>query len=432
MTAKQLSKLFCLLPVITLIIYSKYFFTRLNGPSEIYIILFKFSEALNLSIYYNHNLVIFGFVIILLWLATSLYSVYYLKKVYPNCSKETIIIYHVSLIFSVFCTLGVIFSGNLIVAIIFYEIISISTYFLVRITRTKEAIVGARFYLVNLLLCSVIFLLPALVWYYNLTGNIEFFPGNYISLTGHNLCLALVILFLFLFGTAKASIFPMCFWLPKAMVAPFPVSGLLHAVVVVKSGIILLYKIFFFLYGNQFFIHLWENYAMSYYGLVFILAATIFYGAYRAILAKEIKELLAYSTVSQCGLIMFVGTSVLHFANPLIGEELFFWFLINHSISKIILFLVFGYIYSKTRITHLSKLSHLYQQFSFSIFLILVALASMIGIPIIAGFKIKEELFFYLSKDLLLSITLFLSSIMTALYSAKIVVSFIRPFHLHS
>ncbi|MEF3254428.1 MAG: monovalent cation/H+ antiporter subunit D family protein, partial [Deferribacterales bacterium] len=150
---------------------------------------------------------------------------------------------------SMFGAMGAAFSVNLFTLYIFYELITFSTYPLVAHKETDEALQGARRYLTYLLLTSVIFFLPALIYVYNVAGTLEFTLGGVFNNDIPNKKILGVMLLFFVFGSAKAALMPFHLWLPSAMVAPTPVSALLHAVAVVKTGVFVIIRVFVYIFG---------------------------------------------------------------------------------------------------------------------------------------------------------------------------------------
>ena len=180
----------------------------------------------------------------LLWIATSIYSIGYMRSTNEHFQTRYFSCFAVALT----CTLGVAFSANLFTMFLFYEGLTIITYPLVAHKGTEEAKNGARKYVIYLLGAAKVFLVAAIILTYNLAGTLEFsksgiFPGGIQSAHPE---LLYIIFVLFFFGFAKSAIMPFHGWLPAAMVAPTPVSALLHAVAVVKTGVFSVLRIIIF------------------------------------------------------------------------------------------------------------------------------------------------------------------------------------------
>jgi len=148
--------------------------------------------------------------------------------------------------------MGAAFSANLFTLYLFYEIVSIFTYPLVAHHQDEEGYFGGRKYIVYLMFASKAFLLPAMVLVYIQCGTLDFAIGNVVpGIFPHNAAPLLVKItyLLCIFGFAKGAIMPMHGWLPAAMVAPTPVSALLHAVVVVKVGVFSIARVMLSVFG---------------------------------------------------------------------------------------------------------------------------------------------------------------------------------------
>ena len=232
----------------------------------------------------------------MLWLFSIIYSAGYLR--FKNDVKQTRFFIYFAL--SIGASIGLAFSSNLISAFIFYELLTLVTFPLVTHNGTAEAKQAGRSYLICLLGGSIAFMLPAIVAVYALSGSVDFIAGGIIFKpdVSHN---ALMLVFLlFLFGAAKAAIIPMHGWLPKAMVAPAPVSALLHAVAVVTGGVFIIAKVIIYVFGadNIEFASILKEI------LIYITMATIVISGIMALFQPQIKKRLAYSTISNLSFII--------------------------------------------------------------------------------------------------------------------------------
>jgi multicomponent Na+:H+ antiporter subunit D len=182
-----------------------------------------------------------------LWLVTSVYSIGYMRA--KRESHQTR--YYLCFAIALLGAMGVAFASNLLTLFVFYEVLTLSTYPLVAHAGTPEAVRGARTYLGILLATSIGLFLPAIVWTYSIAGTLEFTPGGLLEGrlgdTG-----AALLLGLFVLGVGKAAVMPVHRWLPAAMVAPTPVSALLHAVAVVKAGVFTITKVVIYVFGLDF------------------------------------------------------------------------------------------------------------------------------------------------------------------------------------
>ncbi|MEE8334730.1 MAG: proton-conducting transporter membrane subunit, partial [Alphaproteobacteria bacterium] len=182
-----------------------------------------------------------------LWLVTSFYAIGYMRG--HNEHKQTR--FYACFAIALSSTMGICFSSNMFTLFIFYELLTLSTYPLVAHHETKEAVRGARVYLGILLSTSIGFLLLAMILTWALTGTLDFRTGGIMSgkVDGP---VAGLLLFLYMFGIGKAALMPIHRWLPAAMVAPTPVSALLHAVAVVKAGVFTVLKVTVYIFGIDF------------------------------------------------------------------------------------------------------------------------------------------------------------------------------------
>ena len=225
-----------------------------------------------------------------LWIVTSIYSIGYMRG--NDEPRQTS--YYVCFAVALGCTIGIAFAKNLFTLFLFYEALTLSTYPLVAHKANAEAIRAGRIYLLLLLGTSLVLLLPAIVVTWALAGTIDFTPGGILEGKASGAVIGLL-LALYAFGIGKAALMPLHFWLPAAMVAPTPVSALLHAVAVVKAGVFTIVKVVVYVFGTGVLArqrsmrigsYTWPRRAC-------LLASLV------ALTRDNLKALLAYSTVSQ-------------------------------------------------------------------------------------------------------------------------------------
>jgi len=261
---------------------------------------------------------------------------------------------------------------------LFYELITLSTFPLVAHTETPEAIKSSRRYIAYLLGTSIAFQLSAIFLTYNATGTLEF--SNHGILAGKAPDMLLIIIFiLFMAGITKAAMMPFHSWLPAAMVAPTPVSALLHAVAVVKTGVFVLLKVILFVFGVDLLSKLGVGTALAYFA-----SFTIIVASFIALRQDNLKLRLAYSTISQLSYVVLavalltpggITASVMH--------------IIIHAFGKITLFFAAGAIYVATRKTNISELNGIGKQMPLTMAAFTIGVLSMIGVPPAAGFISK-------------------------------------------
>jgi multicomponent Na+:H+ antiporter subunit D len=347
----------------------------------------------------------------ILWIATSLYSIGYMRSLEEHAQTR----YFACFSLALSATLGVAFSGNLFTLFLFYEALTLSTYPLVGHKQTPEAKAGARKYVIYLLGAAKLLLVAAIVLTYNIAGTLDFRKGGIIpapEVTAQP-ALLYIVFALFLFGFAKNAVMPLHSWLPAAMVAPTPVSALLHAVAVVKTGVFATLRVILFIFGVDTLRQLRANELALAVAAVTILAASLL-----ALNQDNLKGRLAFSTISQLSYIV-LGAALLTPSGILGGIA----HVTNHAVSKITLFFCAGSIYVSTHKTEVSQMSGLARQMPWTMASFAVASLSLVGIPPASGFVSK----WYLAVgsvergNMWLLGVLLLSSLLSAAYLGPIV-----------
>jgi multicomponent Na+:H+ antiporter subunit D len=347
----------------------------------------------------------------MLWIATSFYSIGYMRSLGEHAQTRYFACFAVALA----ATMGVAFSANLFTLFIFYEALTLSTYPLVAHKETPEARAGARKYVIYLLGAAKLLLLTAIILTYNIAGTLDFRKGGILApsqVDAHPALLS-VVFALFLFGLAKNAVMPLHSWLPAAMVAPTPVSALLHAVAVVKTGVFATLRVFLYVFGADAMRSLGsDNLALS------VASVTIVAGSLMALAQDNLKARLAFSTISQLSYIV-LGAALLT-VNGIVGAVAH---ITNHAVSKITLFLCAGSIYVSTHKTEVSQMSGLARQMPWTMAAFAVASLSLIGIPPSSGFVSK----WYLALgsvergSVTVLVVLLVSSLLNAAYLGPIV-----------
>src|SRR2546425_9085386 len=312
-----------------------------------------------------------------LWIAPSFYSIGYMRSLAEHAQTR----YFACFALALSATMGVAFSANLFTLFLFYEALTLATYPLVAHKETPGARAGARKYVIYLLGAAKAFLLAAIVLTYNVAGTLEFHKGGIFpasALSAEPVFLS-VVFALFLFGFAKNAVMPLHSWLPAAMVAPTPVSALLHAVAVVKTGVFATLRVFLFVFGAD---------AMRYLGAdklaLTVASVTILGGSLLALYQDNLKARLAFSTVSQLSYIV-LGGALLTPSGTLSGIA----HITYHAVTKITLFLSAGSIYVSTHKTEVSQMSGLARQMPWTMAAFALASLSLVGIPPASGFVSK-------------------------------------------
>ncbi len=348
-----------------------------------------------------------------LWLATSFYSIGYVRSLKSHQQTR----YFFCFAMALSATIGIAFAANLFTFFIFYEMLTIATYPLVAHKETPEAIKAGRKYLIYTLTAGTLIMFGMGVTYW-LTGTLDFVAGGFIPATlSKNIVYLLFAVFIIGFGT-KAAIMPLHEWLPSAMVAPTPVSALLHAVAVVKAGVFGCLRVIWYVFGPQ---------QLQDLGLGFILlcivAATVIISALLALVQDNLKRRLAFSTINSLALIILGATLLSPSAS--VGSILH---LINHACMKITLFFVAGAIYVKTHKQNISELAGIGRQMPLTMACFAIGAFGLAGIPPVCGFVSKwylclgaleaKQLFFFgvILVSALLDIAIFFPIIYQAFF----------------
>ncbi|MGB5721253.1 MAG: proton-conducting transporter membrane subunit [Woeseiaceae bacterium] len=309
-----------------------------------------------------------------LWIVNSIYSIGYMRgNKEPNQTR-----FYIFFAIALAATIGIAFAENLFTLFLFYEILTLSTYPLVSHKGDEKTVRSARIYLGVLLTTSIGLLLPAIIWTYTVAGTGSFTPGGILEgrIAGPAVGL---LLGLFVFGVGKAAVMPVHRWLPAAMVAPTPVSALLHAVAVVKAGVFTVTKIIIYIFGVDF---LFAEPSSGW--LVYAAAFTIIMASIVALRQQNLKRLLAYSTIAQLSYVV-MATAIL---KPLaeIGAAVH---MVAHAFGKITLFFAAGAIYTAAKKTELHQLRGIAKRMPWTMAAFTIGALSMIGVPPTGGFVSK-------------------------------------------
>ncbi|GAU86854.1 NADH-ubiquinone oxidoreductase chain L [Bosea sp. BIWAKO-01] len=318
---------------------------------------------------------VFATVSSLLWLAAAIYSVGYMRHLHEHAQTRFFACFATSLAAAV----GGAFAANLFTLVIFYEVLSLVTYPLVYHHEDAEAWTGGRKYLVYLMGASKSLLLAALALTYQIAGSLDFVEGGLLAGNAAPAALLMGIYFCYLFGFAKAAIMPMHAWLPAAMVAPTPVSALLHAVAVVKMGVFCVLRVVFHVFGTDLVAGLGLGIATAYLVSFTILMASVY-----ALTRDDLKARLAYSTVSQLSYIVL--GAVLASPVAMVGGIIH---IAAHAFPKITLFFCAGVIYCASGKRNVSEMAGIGRRLPWTMGAFFVASLSMIGTPPTAGFVSK-------------------------------------------
>jgi multicomponent Na+:H+ antiporter subunit D len=313
---------------------------------------------------------VFALVASFLWPVTSLYAFGYMRGHHEENQTRFFFFFAIAIAGA----LGVAFSANLFTLFAFYEFLTFCTVPLVTHHQTEEARNAGRIYLGILLTTSVLFQLLAIIWTWQLAGTVEFTSGGILAGTA-SLGVLGAILVLFVFGAGKAAVMPFHRWLPAAMVAPTPVSALLHAVAVVKAGVFTVLKVSVYIFG----LDLLSTLAAATW-LAWAAGATIILGSLVAFTKDNLKARLAYSTISQLSYIV-LGAML---ANEwgIIGGGMH---IAMHAFGKITLFFAAGAVMVAAHEKKISRMHGLGRRMPITFGAFFVGALSIIGLPPAGG-----------------------------------------------
>ena len=388
-----------------------------NRPDGAFTLL-KFTGNLSVTFHLDGLACVFAGLVSALWPLATLYSFEYMK----HEEHEKVFFMFYTMTFGV--TLGIATSANILSMYFFYELLTLVTTPLVLHTLKREAVLAARTYLYySLGGAAFAFIGMIFVIVYGYTTN--FVYGGVLDLTGYtgniNLLLFIYVLAFMGFGV-KAAICPFCSWLPKAGVAPTPVTALLHAVAVVKSGAFAIMRLTYYCFGTEFLKGTWAQYTV-----MSITIFTIIFGCSMAVKERHIKRRLAYSTVSNLSYILF-GVTIM---TPL-GLVGALTHMICHAVMKICSFFCAGAIMYKTGRNYVYELDGFGRRMPKTFGIFTVSALALMGVPGLCGFVSKfnlakaavesENVLAYVGVGALL-----VSAILTAIYMLTIVIRAFFP-----
>jgi len=334
--------------------------------------LFELFPGLALALALEPLGLLFALVASGLWFVSAIYSIGYMRG--NDEPRQTR--FYACFALSIGAAIGVALAANLLTLYLFYEALTFVTWPLVTHHGDAEARRGGRTYLALLVAPSMLFLLPAIAITWSLAGTLDFAPGGILDgrVAG---AAAAGLAALYAFGIAKAALMPLHRWLPAAMVAPTPVSALLHAVAVVKAGVFCVVKVAVYVFGAGFA-------ADAFAWLAWAAGFTILAASVVALRSDNLKRRLAYSTVSQLSYVVLaaalltpvsVAGAALHIA--------------AHAFGKITLFFAAGSIYTASGRTQVSQLDGIGRRMPWTMGAFTVGALSLIGVPPCAGFVSK-------------------------------------------
>jgi len=353
---------------------------------------------------------IFALLASFLWIVVSLYSIGYMRGLSEHAQTRFFFCFALA----IFGAVGVAMSGNLLTLYMFYEILTVSTFPLVAHKETPDAMKAGRKYL-TYLLTGAVFVLFSIGLTYYLTGSLDFVAGGFVG--GHgtkDLLRLLFVAFIIGFGS-KAAIMPIHEWLPSAMIAPTPVSALLHAVAVVKAGVFCCLRVILYVFGPKLVSDLGLGVLLAY-----IVSFTVIGANFIALTQDHLKRRLAFSTINNLSIIILGAALLSH--DGIRGSMLHIPF---HGFMKITLFMCAGAIYVKTHKEYISEMDGIGKQMPITMAAFTIGALGLTGIPPVCGFISK----WYLClgaleiKEIIFLLVLLASALLDAAYFLPIIYS---------
>jgi multicomponent Na+:H+ antiporter subunit D len=339
--------------------------------------LFELLPGLRFALRADALSMIFAVTASFLWIVTVVYSAGYMRSLKEHAQTRFAVCFALAL----FGAIGCAFSDNLLTLYLFYEIVSVTTYPLVAHHQDEEGYEGGRKYLTYLTTAAKGLILPAMVLIYVLSGTLDFAPDAYAGIlpAGVHNGVVVALYVCCLLGFAKNGLMPLHHWLPGAMVAPTPVSALLHAVAVVKVGVFSTVRVMLYVFGVDLMNRVHLGLPTAYFVAITILVASVV-----ALSKDNLKLRLAYSTVSQLSYII-LGVALLTPAGVAGG----LFHIAAHAFGKITLFFCAGAIFVATHKKDLSEMRGLGRAMPFTFGAFGLAALTMIGVPPAGGFISK-------------------------------------------
>lgn len=387
------------------------------GPKE-HFVMFEFSASLSLAFKVDGLSMVFGTMVSILWIITTFYAFEYMK----HEGKENQFFAFFTITFGV--VLGIAFAANMTTLYLFYEFLTLATLPLVMHAMDGKAKFAGRMYLIYMMFgASLAFIGFIFLLCYG--TSLDFVMGGILDpalVKGNEELLRIVFVMAFFGFGVKAAVFPFYKWLPSASVAPTPVTALLHAVAVVKSGVFAIIRLTYYSFGTEFLKGTWAQYVMMAMALI-----TILVGSGIALWTPHIKRRFAYSTISNLSYIIF-GVSIMT-PEGLTGGLLH---MIYHAVIKITLFFCAGAILYKTHREYLYEVEGFGKKMPIVFLTMTIVSVGLVGVPPFAGFYSKWGLATAAveSQNILAYVgigVLIISALLTALYLFSITITAYFP-----
>lgn len=383
---------------------------KILSGENIRVTLFTIVEGANFAFNVDAAGIVFACVAATLWLPTSFYSIGYMR----GHGEENQTGYYACFAMCITAAMGICYAANLITFFIFFEMLTVATYPLVVHHRDEEGVQSGHKYLAYTLISGQIFF-AAIVVIYVKCGTLEFVPGGFIKSGDLSMPVMLLVFFMMVgAGMVKSGVMPLHSWLPGAMVAPTPVSALLHAVAVVKAGAFCLLRVVLYVFGPEM--------AKACHGadiLAWMAVITIFISSLIAIRKDNLKARLAYSTIGQLSYIV-LGICILT-PNATAGA---LYHIVAHAFMKITLFMVAGAIFVTTHKKNISEMVGIGKRMPITMTAFAASSIAVAGFPFFAGFASKANIIFGAldNNKPLFAATLVVSGLLAVVYLMPVVI----------
>lgn len=344
-----------------------------------------------------------------LWPVTTIYAIGYMR----GHAEKNQTRFYMCFAVAISSAIGIAFAGNMLTLFVFYEVLTLSTFPLVTHSGTAEAKRAGRVYLGILIGTSIVLQLTAIIWTWSITGTLDFVKGG-ILIGKVSSGMTALLLAMYVFGIGKAALMPFHRWLPAAMVAPTPVSALLHAVAVVKAGVFTVLKVTIYIFGIDNLAQLGSATLLQY-----MAAATILIASLVAMSKDNLKARLAYSTISQLSYIV-LGAMLATGAGALGGAM----HIAMHAFGKITLFFCAGAIIVASHKTEISQMNGLGRKMPITYICFFIGSLSIIGLPPFGGVWSKWYLALGAAEtgQVIFVAVLMISSLLNVAYLVPIVI----------
>ncbi|MFG6320435.1 MAG: proton-conducting membrane transporter [Lachnospiraceae bacterium] len=353
-----------------------------QGPTDIIRIINFAGEKLDFSLKIDGMGIVFGGLVATLWPLATLYSFPYMEHEHNGRVHENIFYLFYTATYGV--TLGISMSGNMLTMYCFYELLTLVTVPLVMNTLTREAVLASRKYFYYSL-GGAAFAFIGLIFLIVYGDSLSFIFGGVLTPDAmrdkKDLLLFIYVLAFMGFGV-KAAVCPFNSWLPQAGVAPTPVTALLHAVAVVKSGAFAIMRLTYYSFGVDFLRGTWAQYL-----LLCIVIFTIVYGCSMAVKETHIKRRLAFSTISNLSYILF-GVLIM---TPL-GLVGALCHMVFHGVMKICSFFCAGAMITQAHANFVHEIDGMARRMPKIFGIYTVSALALMGVPGLCGFVSKWHL----------------------------------------